>query len=341
MIVDNDIKLDYCDVLIVPRESELISRSQVDIEVDHFGKSIVPIIAANMDGIGTFEMASALGKYKIATALIKHYSVDDLVEYFSGEDSNYAIYSMGTSDSDYEKFVQFNNLCSDGGITHPSTVCIDVANGYTNYFLEFVARIFEEYPDYVIMAGNVVTPERTEKLIEAGANIVKIGIGSGSVCTTRTMTGVGYPQLSAVLECSVAATDSGGSIVADGGITCVGDIVKAYSAGAKYVMVGGMLAGHQEGWNGTDIIDGKNFIPFYGMASKVAQDKYNGGVAEYRASEGREVKVPYRGYVRDTISSMLGGIRSACTYVGAENIEQLHRKAKFIKVNRVLNNVAF
>ena len=341
MIVENDVKLDYCDVLIVPRESELSSRSQVDLEIDHYGENVIPVIAANMDGVGTFEMARKLAKYKIMTALTKHYTVEELVEFYGEKDSKYSFYSMGANEDDYSKFVEFDRICADNDVNKPIGLCIDVANGYTRNFETLVSKMSENYPNYVLMVGNVVTPERTERLIEAGADIVKIGIGPGSVCTTRKLAGVGYPQFSAVLECADAAENAGGSIVADGGITCPGDAAKAFAAGAKYVMLGGMLAAHEEGLpiNHKDKVEFRSNVPFYGMASKAAQELHNGGVAEYRASEGKEVILKYRGPVDNTIKELLGGIRSACTYVGAEDISQLKRRAKFVRVNRVLNNV--
>lgn len=340
MFGDNDTKLDYADVLLVPRESDLSSRSHVDLTVDHFEQPVVPIIAANMDGVGTFEMAKALGKHKMLTALTKHYSLDDLVDFYSNEeDSKYAIYSMGATEADWKKFVDFDERCSNNDLAHPIAVCVDVANGYTSHLEKFVEELREYYPDYILMVGNVCTPERTEKLIDLGADIVKIGIGPGSVCTTRKVTGVGYPQFSAVMECAVAADAAGGAICADGGITCSGDIAKAFGAGAKYVMCGGLFAGHAEGVeDGVTPLPGKH-VPFYGMASKEAQDKHNGGVAEYRASEGKYVQVPFRGRVNVTVQDILGGIRSACTYIGAGGIDEMHRKAKFVKVYRQLNNI--
>lgn len=341
MFGDNDTKLDYADVLLVPRESDLSSRSQIDLTVDHFEIPAVPIIAANMDGVGTFEMAKALGKHKMLTALVKHYSLEDLLDFYSNEDdSRYAIYSMGTTETDWKKFVSFDESCSNSGINHPIAVSIDVANGYTAHLERFVSEVREYFPDYVLMVGNVVTPERTEKLIDCGADIIKIGIGPGSVCTTRKATGVGYPQFSAVLECAAAADAAGGAICADGGITCSGDIAKAFAAGAKYVMCGGLFAGHAEGVEGdpAHLAPGKH-VPFYGMASKEAQDKHNGGVADYRASEGKFVTVPFRGKVDNTVNEILGGLRSACTYIGAGGIDEMHRRAKFVKVYRQLNNI--
>jgi len=340
MFGDNDTKLDYADVLLVPRESDLSSRSHVDLTVDHFETPVVPIIAANMDGVGTFEMAKALGQHKVMTALIKHYHLHDLLDFYSDDESSkYAIYSMGATEADWKKFVDFDERCQFDDIPHPIAVCIDVANGYTSHLERFVEEMREYYPEYVLMVGNVVTPERTEDLIERGADIVKIGIGPGSVCTTRLATGVGYPQFSAVLECAAAADAAGGEICADGGITCTGDIAKAFGAGAKYVMCGGLFAGHAEGIDEIDMpLPGKN-IPFYGMASKEAQDIHNGGVSDYRASEGKFVQVPFRGPVQHTINEVLGGLRSTCTYIGAGGIDEIHRRAKFVKVYRQLNNI--
>ena len=348
MFGDNDTKLDYADVLLVPRESDLSSRSLIDLTVDHFEIPVVPIIAANMDGVGTFEMARALGKHQIMTALIKHYSLEELVDFYAQEEeSKYAIYSMGIGESDWDKFVAFDRACSDSDIHHPIAVCVDVANGYTVHLEHFLGRLREDYPDYILLVGNVVTPERTEKLIEIGADIVKIGVGPGSVCTTRKQTGVGYPQFSAVLECAAAADAAGGAVCADGGITCPGDAAKAFAAGAKYVMMGGMFAGHEEGISKDDpsslihypSVQGIPHVAFYGMASKEAQERHNGGVSEYRSSEGKYVVVPYRGYVENTVNDLLGGLRSACTYIGAGSIEEMHRRAKFVKVYRQLNNI--
>lgn len=344
MFSDNDTKLDYADVLLVPRESDLSSRSQIDLTISHFDIPVVPIIAANMDGVGTFAMAKALAKYKMMTALVKHYSLEDLIDFYEQEEeSKYAIYCMGTGESDWDKFVAFDRACDSGDIHHPIAVCVDVANGYTGHLERFVARLREDYPDYILMVGNVVTPERTEKLIDVGADIVKIGIGPGSVCTTRKQTGVGYPQFSAVLECADAAQAAGGSICADGGITCPGDAAKAFAAGAAYVMCGGYFAGHAEGFDPENIspecFDIGAAIPFYGMSSKEAQDKHNGGLADYRSSEGKFVEVPFRGSVETTVIDMLGGLRSACTYIGAGGLDEMHRRAKFVKVYRQLNNI--
>ena len=218
-------------------------------------------------------------------------------------------------------------------------LCIDVANGYTEIFVDFVSKIREEFPHLAIMAGNVVTGDMTEELILAGADIVKVGIGPGSVCTTRKMTGVGYPQLSAIIECADAAHGLGGLICSDGGCTRPGDIAKAFGGGADFVMLGGMLAGHNE--SGGEVIekDGKIYRSFYGMSSKSAMDKYSGGVAKYRAAEGKTVYLEDRGPVADTVQEILGGVRSACTYVGARRLKELTKRTTFVRVTQQLNEV--
>jgi GMP reductase len=342
MLIDVDVKLDYSDVLLVPSRSSLVSRSEVDLTVDFFDHTVIPVIAANMDGVGTFQMALALAKHKMMTALSKHYSLEQLLEFYTEYEgmSKYAIYSMGTGLADREKFIAFNDSLDLNTDVAPIAVCVDVANGYTRQFEEFLAEFSTRFPQYVMIAGNVVTPEQTDRLItDCGVDIVKIGVGPGSVCTTRRIAGVGYPQFSAVLECSAAARDAGGRIIADGGITCPGDAAKAFAAGADMVMLGGYFAGHDEGEGETVEADGIFWKKFYGMASKEAQNIHNGGVAEYRASEGKQVFVRYRGAVEDTVKELLGGLRSACTYIGAEDITQMHRRAKFVRVNRQLNNL--
>ncbi|KAG9486901.1 hypothetical protein GDO78_006996 [Eleutherodactylus coqui] len=218
-------------------------------------------------------------------------------------------------------------------------ICLDVANGYSEQFVQHVKDVRARFPKHTIMAGNVVTGEMVEELILSGADIIKVGIGPGSVCTTRKKTGVGYPQLSAVIECADAAHGLNGHIISDGGCTCPGDVAKAFGAGADFVMLGGMLSGHTE--SGGEIIEknGKKYKLFYGMSSETAMKKHAGGVAEYRASEGKTVEVPYRGDVEDTIKDILGGIRSTCTYVGAAKLKELSRRTTFIRVTQQLNPI--
>ena len=316
-------------------------------------------MAANMDGVGTFAMADALSRQGIFTCLVKTYSVEELVEFFYGDGlyrTDHVAMSIGTSTQDFEKLVAVYDKVQD----NLKYICIDVANGYSEHFVEHVREIRKRFPHLVIIAGNVVTGEMTEELILSGADVVKVGIGPGSVCTTRIQTGVGYPQLSAVIECADAAHGLGGHIIADGGCSSPGDVAKAFAAGADFVMLGGMLAGHNEGGGniitktyltneiddqglygpvGSQIKQDKQFVQFYGMSSKSANDKHFGGLKDYRSSEGRTVLVPYRGSVADTVQEILGGVRSTCTYAGAKTLKQLSKCTTFIRCTQTHNSV--
>jgi GMP reductase len=259
--------------------------------------------------------------------------------------------SIGTSDGDMKKFRNVYEL-TEGKVKY---LCVDVANGYTEMFSDFIYQLRLNHPELVIIAGNVVTGDMTQELILNGADIIKVGIGPGSVCTTRIQTGIGYPQLSAVIECADAAHGLGGHIIADGGCTCSGDIAKAFGAGADFVMSGGMFAGHDEGGgkvipknylsneinmkSGEQYIETKMFVQFYGMSSETANEKHFGGLKDYRAAEGKEVLVPYRGSVDNTVQTILGGVRSACTYVGAGKIKDLPKCTTFVRVNNTHNRV--
>lgn len=373
MRIESEVKLDFSDVLIRPKRSTLGSRKEVDLHREFTFKNYkpdfpdnirdihykgVPIMASNMDGVGTFSIAKELTTHSMFTCLIKTYTEDELVDFFlNNAVSNNVAYSMGITDAEVQKL---RNVYSRV-LNCINYVCIDVANGYSNRFADFVSEIRQEFPHVVIIAGNVVTGEMTEELILRGADIVKVGIGPGSVCTTRIKTGVGYPQLSAIIECADAAHGLGGHIIADGGCTSPGDVAKAFAAGADYVMLGGMLAGHDEG--GGDIItkfyetteleyevcdhltkrkrkiEQKQFVNFYGMSSKAANEKHFGGLKEYRSSEGREVLVPYKGKVKDTIQDILGGLRSTCTYAGAKTLKQLSKCTTFVRVNNQYNRI--
>ena len=343
MLIENELKLGFKDVMIRPKRSTLKSRSQVSLERNFtFVNSQkkwrgVPIIAANMDTVGTFEMAEALAKDKIITAVHKHYSLEDWNTFLGNQPESifdYIALSTGIGQNDEEKIKQIVNA-------HPQInfLCIDVANGYSEYFVDFVKKIRSNYPDKTIIAGNVVTGEMVEELILAGADIIKVGIGPGSVCTTRIKTGVGYPQLSAIIECADAAHGLGGHIISDGGCKIPGDVAKAFGGGSDFVMLGGMFAGHDE--SGGEIVEenGKKFRLFYGMSSQTAMDKHSGGVAEYRASEGKTVKVKYKGPVSETVKDILGGVRSTCTYVGASQLRELSKRTTFIRVAEQENQV--
>jgi len=341
--IEQDLKLGFKDVMIRPKRSTLKSRSQVSLEREftflhaHNNWKGIPIIAANMDTVGTFEMATALAKNKLITAIHKHYSITDWNVFMSNAlDSitDYLAISTGIKPKDVEKL---NTILSFN--SHIKFICIDVANGYTERFADFVKQTRETHPDKVIIAGNVVTGEMVEELLLAGADIIKVGIGPGSVCTTRVKTGVGYPQLSAIIECADAAHGLGGQIISDGGCAYPGDIAKAFGAGADFVMLGGMLAGHTE--SGGEMVErnGKPYKQFYGMSSSTAMKKHVGEVAEYRASEGKVVEVPYKGKVENTLQDILGGLRSSCTYVGAQRLKELTKRTTFIRVAEQENRV--
>ena len=417
-----DIKLDFSDVLLMPKRSALSSRSEVDItrtyKFKHSTASYtgVPICAANMDTVGTIEMAKAFTPFKMAVALHKFYSKETLIDYFSSKDANpYTFYSMGITDDDFKKWLEVSNALRNKSVEGTSNalglpyICIDVANGYSRKFVSFVEKMRNE-TSAVIMAGNVVTPDMVYDLLERGADIVKVGIGPGSVCTTRKLTGVGYPQLSAILECQDAAHGADGLICGDGGIVVPGDVAKAFAAGADFVMCGGIFAGHAEckgkltgeiDWDNIELKSDRHYTPtgeqivgifkhkvtgevvtsvihrtdysipdtkyiqtvdtadlihnaqfptsfykdsgnlkmqFYGMSSHEAMNKHYGGKANYRASEGKVVEVPFKGNVATTIEEMLGGLRSACTYIGAHRLKDLPKCASFVKVNRQLNS---
>lgn len=343
MRIENDLKLGFGDVMFRPKRSTLKSRSEVELErtftflhADTTWTGI-PIIAANMDTVGTFSMAKALAEQKLITAIHKHYSLENWNTFFKSAPAgieDYIAVSTGISEAD---LVHLNTVLQ----INPNIkfICIDVANGYAQHFVDFVKRARDLFPSKIIIAGNVVTGEMVEELLLSGADIVKVGIGPGSVCTTRVKTGVGYPQLSAVIECADAAHGLRGHIISDGGCTTPGDISKAFGGGADLVMLGGMLAGHEE--CGGDVIEenDKKFTLFYGMSSATAMNKYTGGVAEYRASEGKTVKIPFKGPVVNSVLDILGGIRSTCTYVGASKLKELSKRTTFIRVTELENKI--
>lgn len=342
--IEEGVKLDFKDVLIRPKRSTLESRSQVSLTRTYKFRSSgrcytgVPIIASNMDTVGTFEMAEALHKHNLFTTIHKHTTVEEWRQFailHPEEIKNVAI-STGISQQDQARLDEV--LAS---VPEVDFICIDVANGYAQSFVEYVKSTRTRYPNKTIMAGNVVTREMVEELIMAGADIIKVGIGPGSVCTTRKKTGVGYPQLSAVLECAEAAHGLDGHIISDGGCTVPGDVCKAFGAGADFVMLGGMLAGHDQcsGELQKDEKTGEMSKLFYGMSSKFAQEKYSAGLANYRASEGKVVKVPYKGDVSQTVLDILGGLRSTCTYTGSAELKALARNTTFIRVTQQLNEV--
>ncbi|MFR9720830.1 GMP reductase [Aeromonas diversa] len=343
MRIEEDLKLGFKDVLFRPKRSTLKSRSQVSLTRQFTFKHTgiqwqgVPVIAANMDTVGSFAMARTLAGFEMMTAVHKHYSLEQWQQFIAQHDESvlrHVMVSTGTSDTDFAKTREILALSP-----FLRFICVDVANGYSEHFVAFVSKMREACPHHVIVAGNVVTGEMVEELILSGADIIKVGIGPGSVCTTRVKTGVGYPQLSAIIECADAAHGLGGQIIGDGGCTCPGDVSKAFGGGADFVMLGGMLAAHEECGGELVDVDGEPFMKFYGMSSSSAMDRHSGGVAEYRASEGKTVLLPYRGPVEHTVRDILGGVRSTCTYVGAAQLKELTKRTTFIRVREQENNV--
>lgn len=339
MKILDDIKLDFTDVLILAKRSEYSSRSEVSLErtfrfkYSPYTWTGVPIMVSNMDTTGTIEMALEMQKYKVLTCLHKYYTVNDLKN--KQLDIEYFAISTGITEKDLEKLdVIMKEI-------NPKFICIDVANGYMSKFIEKCRQIREKYPDKIIIGGNVCTSEGVLELVMEGkVDIVKVGIGSGSCCTTRKQTGIGMPQLSAVIECADTAHGLDAHIISDGGLQVVGDFSKAYGGGADFVMSGSMFAGHYEsGGELTEEDDGKLYKIFYGMSSDTAMNKYSGGVANYRSSEGKTVKIEYRGRVEKTILDIQGGIRSTMTYIGAKKIKDIPKCTSFIRVNRQLNQI--
>ena len=341
MRIEDEIKLTFDDVLIRPKRSTLVSRSEVVLERQFKFKHTneiwtgVPIFSANMDTTGTFETAITLQKHKMLTAIHKFYSIKDWEKNVEKLDPNFISVTVGQSKEDLQLGQKIFSLNSD-----IKYLCIDVANGYREDFINSVKNYREAFPDKIIIAGNVATREMTEALILAGADIVKIGIGPGSVCTTRSVAGVGYPQLSSISECSDAAHGLGGHVMADGGCKYPGDVSKAFGAGADYVMLGGMFAGHKE--SGGELVTdelGVQYKDFYGMSSTKAQQTYYGDLAEHRAPEGKKVRLRYKGELDKTVQSILGGMRSACSYVGAKKLKDLPKSTTFIRVTQTTNEI--
>lgn len=341
--IEFDEKLDFENVLIRPKRSTISSRSGVNLKRKFTFKyspkiwENIPIISANMDMVGTFDVYNCLHKHGVVTALHKFYEQTDfemLKEDNVVMDPDLFMVSTGISDND------FNKLKGILSIVECNWICIDVANGYMEQLCTFCQRVRKEFPDKIIVAGNVVTREVVEELILNGkVDVVKIGIGPGSACTTRLKTGVGMPQLSAVLECADAAHGVGGHIISDGGITCPGDMAKAFGGGADFVMVGGQFAGHDQNPGECVEENGKQYKMFYGMSSDMAQKKHYGKMNSYRSSEGRVLKIPYRGDLSTTVYDFLGGLRSTCAYINAHCIKNMPKCTTFVKVSKQLNTV--
>lgn len=337
-IYNQPIKLDFNDVMILPKLGHVTSRAQVDLNSRYFKENLgietCGVIAANMDGVGTIEVAKVLKEEGCMTALHKHYPEDELIQHFSSLAGSHSFYSMGMTQNDLEKLDRV--MSAIGNPPHRMKICIDVANGYMREFGQFCGDVKRKFPNAYVMAGNVVNTDGIENL--SYADVIKLGIGQGSNCLTRTQTGIGYPQFSCIYDALENWNVSANIMVcSDGGCVNPGDVSKAFAVGASMVMIGGLLAGTDEG--GGDIIEvnGRKTVEFYGMSSVTAQKKHNGGLKDYRSSEGRTTLVPYKGNMRDVIRNILGGIRSTCSYVGVNRLDLLPLHADFIRVNTVLN----
>ena len=343
MRINYDAKLNFEDVLLQPKRSTLSSRKDVDMTRNftfrNSGKQMnfLPIFASNMDGVGTFSMAKVLQEYKMMTVITKTTGIDEWRKAVGGGVRLQSVSVCTGTNVMWDKDAQDWKTMQDVLKSFPDIkmITVDVANAYHQNMVDFIKKVRDEYPTKIIVAGNVVTPEMTEELIINGADVVKIGIGPGSVCTTRTMTGVGVPQFSAILDCADAANGVDGHIMADGGCVHPGDIAKAFGGGAHMVMIGGMLAGHDE--SEQDVVDGK--VEFYGMSSDRAREKHGKRKDGYRGNEGRLISLPYRGPVQPTVEDILGGVRSACTYIGARRLKDMPKCASFVTTNNVINRV--
>ena len=347
MRIKPDIKLDFKDVLLEPKRSILSSRKSVNLERNfifrHWDKTTIswsgiPIISSNMDGVGTFSMAMVLQEFGMLTAIKKHYTFDDwkVAVINGGLRLNNVIVCIGINamwEDNAEDYATAKSVLTEW--PEIKFICIDVANGYQQNFVDFVKRVRDDFPDKVLIAGNVITAEMTEQLIISGADIVKCGIGPGSVCTTREQTGVGVPQLSGVMECADAAHGLSGHVIADGGCSVPGDVTKAFGAGADFVMLGGMLAFHDE--SETELENGK--YEFYGMSSDRAKEVHGARKDGYTSTEGKRVMIEAKGSVRVTIKNILGGLRSACTMIGARRIKDIPKCTTFVMVNNQQNQI--
>ena len=340
-MIDSKVKLDFCDVLIVPRPTSISSRKEVYLSCSyHLPKSNieivgVPIFAANMEGVGTIEMCKALARHGMYTCLTKSNSIKIAESGMPSGIDACSDYCVGTFGLDWASKFAIDNYDISKFF---KIICLDVANGYMDCFAKFVSDIRKKFPNIGIIAGNIVTSDGVAMLSDAGADVVKIGIGSGSVCTTRRVAGVGYPQLSAIMDCVDACNDYGVLLMSDGGCIHPGDVSKAFAAGSNFVMLGGMFAGYEEGLDGGTVFDDgekKRFV-FSGSSSSRALSK-NVNPNSYRTSEGRVVVMDLKGSVSDAVYHIFGGLRSTCSYTNSIDLKSLFSNCSFIRVNRQLN----
>ena len=335
MFYSSEKKLNFKDVLIVPKSSKINSRKDVvlDTKILFPASGInwtgVPIMASNMDNVGTFEMGFALQNFHMANAVSKFYNKDAWVKSIrNGLDLEFNFITFGLQEiSEIDEIISYILQKTNKNI---KTIVFDIPNGYIEKFSKIISEARKQFPDLGIIAGNVVTSEGVKQIMDSGADGVKVGIGSGGVCDTTETTGIGYPQLAAVIDCSIEVKKYGGFIVSDGGVKITGDISKAFAAGSGFVMLGSLLAAHKESMAPIIRKENRNYRELYGMSSTQAMTKHYGGVADYRTSEGKSILVEDRGPVKYTLNKMLGALRSTCTYINAKNIGEIHKNSRFI-----------
>ena len=331
----NDIKLDFDDVLIIPRRSvKPLTRKSVNIKIPWLDTNAYPIVIANMPTTGTYEIAKQLTPMKVFTFIHKEYTIDEhKINLAMMDDRRYIAITTGVRDKDIKKTIDIISDFQDIGIIN-----IDIANVYANVdgMIKAIQTYKSLFPHMKISAGNICDKNLMEELVDAGADYIKVGVGSGAACITRTEVGVGIPQLSAVMECYEEAQRLDCKIISDGGCVTSGDVCKAIAAGADMVMIAGMVSSCYECSNMVEI-DGQHYVNLYGLGSNKQYNIHGVSEKEYRPNEGRDLMIPAKGHIKDIINQILGGLRSVCTYVGVSNIEELSIHAEFIRVNSTHN----
>jgi IMP dehydrogenase len=326
-IVQHRRGLTFDDVLIVPSRSDVRSRKspQLDTEIAKGVKRSIPLIAANMDTITESAMAIAMDKLGGFGILHRFMSVEDQV----GEVEKVkaaGVKLIGASIGVNAEWKDRTAALIRAGV---NLLTIDIAHGHSVSMLDTLKFLKDTYPGIKVIAGNIATPEGAMDLIEAGADSIKVGIGPGSMCTTRIITGCGVPQLTAIALCAEVAIEKGIPLIADGGLRTSGDIVKALAAGASCVMLGSMLAGTIE----TPGEIKKGMKSYRGMASKAAQVSWRGELPEGMAPEGESTSVAVKGHVSDVINEICGGIRSGMSYLNALELQEISKNARFIETS--------
>ena len=332
--IDREIKLDFKDVLIKPKPSSTpITRADVNLNVNYGHFTGVPLIISEMVSIGTYKIAKALKDQNIITFIHKEYSSKEHIENLSYfEDTSHIGLSVGIKKNEISKIKSVLKERSVGFIN------LHIANAYANLQgIEKTIKSFkDDFPDIPLSAGMVCTPNITKFIAECGADIIRVGLGSGAACKTRSEVGVGFPQLSAVKECKNMADIYKKPIISDGGIVTAGDVAKAIGIGASYVVLGRIVSGSEECDN---IVEkyGQKYVNFYGLGSTRQYETHGISEKEYRPNEGRELFIPVKGSVNNIINQIKGGLRSACTYVGTTELSELYNNSSFIRVNNQIN----